>query len=136
MHGEIKLLTRPLLPQAHACFFNKYGGNTESFFAILLSLIFQHYITHSFKYCDAKFAHRVYKQAYEYRLPSVVALNANCNRKRSARSVKEKSAFGVRNKSKALRAVLYSGTTFNSNSTSSSEQTKLPDFFPSEFGIL
>ena len=36
---------------------------------------------HSVKYCTAKFAHRVHKEAGEYRSLSLVALNANCNRK-------------------------------------------------------
>ena len=30
---------------------------------------------------QSKFAHRVFKEADEYRLPSLVAPNANCNRK-------------------------------------------------------
>ena len=91
---------------------------TQKIFAILISLICQHYITHSFKYCDAKFAHRVYKQAYEYRSPSVVALNANCNRKTARQEASEKKAlleYGI-SLIKAVRAVLYAETTFNSNS--------------------
>ena len=56
-------------------------AETQKVVAILISLICLHYIMYSFKYYDAKFAHRVYKEAHEYRSPSVVTLNANCNRK-------------------------------------------------------
>ena len=112
---------------------------SQEVFAILISLICQHYIIHLFKYCDAKFAHRrVDKEAYEYRSPSVVALNANCNRKTARQEASKKIAHleHVSNKSKmtvyfvwhicqstfsAVRTVLYSRTTFNSNLTSSSK---------------
>ena len=53
-------------------------AETQKVVAILIS---PYYIMYSFKYCDVKFAHRVYKEAHEYRSPSVVPLNANCNRK-------------------------------------------------------
>ena len=44
--------------------------------------------------CTAlKFAHRVYKEAYEYRSPSVVALNANYNRKTARQEASEKKAL-------------------------------------------
>ena len=48
---------------------------------------------HSVKYCNAKFAHQGYKDTDEYRSPSLVALNANCNRKRFAKMRQRKSAF-------------------------------------------
>ena len=74
-------------------FFNKYGGNTEKQccdinFSYLPALYHA-----SFRYCDAKFAYRVYKEAYEYRSPSVVALNANCNRKTARQEASEKKAL-------------------------------------------
>ena len=55
---------------------NKYGGNTESCRCINFSNC-QHCIMHSIKYCNAKFARRLYEEAHEYPSPSFVALNEN-----------------------------------------------------------
>ena len=56
------------------------GGHRKLwlYFKFLLLPAFYHAFS---KYCDAKFAHQVYKKAGDYRSPSLVALNANCNRK-------------------------------------------------------
>ena len=51
---------------------------------------------HSIKYCNARFAHRVYKEADEYRSPSLVALNANCNRKTTCQDASAKKRFSIR----------------------------------------
>ena len=100
-------------------------AETQKVFAILISVICQHYIMDSFKYCDAKFGHRVYKESvHEYRSPSVVALNANCTRKTARQEVSQKKAIleqGISLKCQyimfdmsasdifsAVRAVLYS----------------------------
>ena len=48
---------------------------------------------HSVKYCNATFAHRVYKDADEYRSPFLVALNANEIVKRLAKMRQRKGAF-------------------------------------------
>ena len=48
---------------------------------------------HSVKYCHAKFARRVYKDADEYCSPSLVALNANCNRKTARQDASAKMRF-------------------------------------------
>ena len=69
-------------------------GETQKVFAILTALICQHYIMHSFKYCNAKFAHRAYKQAYEYRSPSsVVALKETAIVKRLGKKRQRKKRF-------------------------------------------
>ena len=51
---------------------------------------------HSVIYCNAKFAHRVYKEADEYRSLSLVALNANCNRKTDWEDASAKKRFLIR----------------------------------------
>ena len=48
---------------------------------------------HSVEYCNANFAHRVYKDADEYRSPFLVALNANWNRKTARQDALAKRRF-------------------------------------------
>ena len=48
---------------------------------------------HSVKYYNAKFAHRVYKEADEYRSLSLVTLNANCNRKTARQDASAENAL-------------------------------------------
>ena len=50
---------------------------------------------HSVKYYNAKFAHRVYKEANEYCSPSLVALNANCNRKTARQDASAKERLSI-----------------------------------------
>ena len=50
---------------------------------------------HSVKYYNAKFA-RVYKEADEYRSLSLVALNANCNRKTARQDASAEKRFSIR----------------------------------------
>ena len=56
----------------------------------------QHYIMHSVKYYNAKFAHRVYKEADEYRSLSLVTPNANCNRKMARQDASAEKRFSIR----------------------------------------
>ena len=50
----------------------------------------------SVKYCDARFAHQIYKEADEYRSPSLVALIAKCNRKTARQDASAKKRFSIR----------------------------------------
>ena len=51
---------------------------------------------HLVKYYNAKFAHRVYKEADEYRLLSLVTLNANCNRKTARQDASAEKRLSIR----------------------------------------
>ena len=48
---------------------------------------------HSIKYCNAKFARRLYEEAHEYRSPSFVALNENSYCQTTRKEASEKKAF-------------------------------------------
>ena len=51
---------------------------------------------HSVKYYNVKFSQRVYKEADEYRSLSLVALNANCNRKTARQDASAEKRFSIR----------------------------------------
>ena len=50
---------------------------------------------HSVKYYNVKFSQRVYKEADEYRSLSLVALNANCNRKTARQDASAEKRFSI-----------------------------------------